>query len=504
MSEQPNILIIMCDQLTPRRLGCYGGPVPTPNLGKLAAKGVLFTQATCPTPICSPSRASMVTGLVPHTHGITHNVNRREYPAIPSPPTEEGIKAKDITMGRLLNAEGYQTHHYGKWHLLDENLSYYPDMYGEHLEYTREMAAVFREVRSRPSGLWMDWYGWALPVEVSPVLKDAIVSLGDRWQEERHREFIAKMGKLKLPVEKTFDFQVAERTIERLRNLEENPFMITCSFNSPHDPNVLPSPYYEEFAPEAIALPENFGSRESRFEKEWSRRIVADLGTDSAKEFLRIYYGSIRFIDDLTGRILDALDETGRAENTIVVFTADHGDMAGAHGMIWKSTLSFYEDVVRVPLIIRYPDKIKSSRIDPAVCITDIMPTLLELAEQPIPAQVQGISLVPCLRGCGRNTGPVYTFCERLKPDQRRTRTIAPGAIDTGAFMVRGNGWKYCRYPEGEEFLYNLIEDPEEVINLARDSRHEACGKELSSKLDAWLKTDNPKIIQELRNNRSS
>ncbi len=119
-ATQPNIILLMCDQLNASVPGCYGGPVPTPNLDRLAREGILFDRATCPFPVCSPTRASMVTGLYPHTHGITHNVNQRDYPAIGAPETEEGLKAGDITTEKLLHGAGYRTHHYGKWHLLDD------------------------------------------------------------------------------------------------------------------------------------------------------------------------------------------------------------------------------------------------------------------------------------------------------------------------------------------------------------------------------------------------
>jgi arylsulfatase A-like enzyme len=167
----------MCDQLNANVLGCYGGPVPTPNIDRLAREGVCFTDAVCPTPFCSPSRASMILGLYPHTHGIVHNVNGRDYPAIPAPQTEEGIRADDVTTEKLLHAAGYDAHHYGKWHLMDEDLPYYGDMYGEHHEYAERMQARFAEVRRRPRETWLDWYNWALPVEQSAPYRAAIEAL---------------------------------------------------------------------------------------------------------------------------------------------------------------------------------------------------------------------------------------------------------------------------------------------------------------------------------------
>lgn len=155
----PNVLILMCDQLNASVLGCYGGDVPTPNINRIAHEGVRFDNAVCPTPFCSPTRASIITGLYPHAHGIVTNVNRRDYPVIPSPMTDEGIKAADVTTEKLLHAAGYATHHYGKWHLMDEDLPYYADMYGEHHEFAAELAGPFGAVRQQERETWMDWYG---------------------------------------------------------------------------------------------------------------------------------------------------------------------------------------------------------------------------------------------------------------------------------------------------------------------------------------------------------
>jgi len=483
--NQPNILIMMCDQLNAGVLGCYGGAVPTPKIDRIANEGVLFTNTICSTPFCSPSRASMITGLYPHTHGIVSNVNRRDYPAIPSPETEEGIRNSDITTEKLLHEAGYSTHHYGKWHLLDEDLSYYTDMFGEHHEYKKIMQEYFTKVRSQPRDTWMEWYGWALPVKRSPTYQKAIEALGEKWKSAVYSEFIGKMGKLEIPLEQNFDYMVADKTIETLKSLDNRPFMITCSFNLPHDPNVVPSPYYEMFEPDEIVLPANFDCREQRFESQWSRQVVENLGEVGVREFMRIYYASVKLIDDQVGRVLEALDATGRAENTIVLFTADHGDMCGGHGMVWKSTDAFYEEVARIPFIIRYPQEIAPQQPDMVSNITDVMPTLLDFVEHPIPEHVEGNNLAPFLRRDKQpQEAPPYTFCERLAALPERRRAIEPGR--RGSFMVRSREWKYCRYADGEEMLYNLAEDAGEIENLASDPLYRQTVEELREQLNEF------------------
>jgi len=502
---RPNILILMCDQLNASALSCYGGWIPTPNLERLAGKGVTFNNATCTTPFCSPSRASLITGLYPHSHGITYNVNKIDYPAIVaaggSPPTEQGITIKDVTTEKLLKDAGYATHHYGKWHLSDTGgLPYYRDTYGEHLEYAKEMEETFRRVRRLPAYEWMDWYDWALPVTLTPAYQKAAGVRLEKWKKDGHSrfpmEFITKTGRLNLRVDQVFDYRVAERTITRLCHLGSNPFMITCSLNWPHDPNVVPSPYYDSFDPDRIKLPANFGKLEPRFEKDDSRRLVADMGDleeTGLRELLRIYAGCVQLVDDQIGRMLDTLNKTGRSDDTIVLFTGDHGDMAGGHGMFWKSTSSFYDEIARVPLIISQPGHIKPGKSDIAASLVDIMPTLLDLVGHPVPQGVQGGSFAPYLLGQGDlASAPAYSFCERVLNNPGHTRGVAPGT--PASFMVRGKGWKYVTYVEGEEYLYHLAQDPAETENLATNPAYKGQKDTLRHELETWLqKTGYPK-----------
>jgi arylsulfatase A-like enzyme len=483
--KTPNVLFFLCDQLNLRLLSCYGGPIRTPNLERLCRSGVRFDNAVCTYPLCSPNRASLVTGLYPHTHGIVYNVNNVDYPEYAGPPTEQGIDLEDHTLGKLFHQAGYDTHHYGKWHLDGSLLPYYPDPYDDQHQYAEEMAGIFRQVRRQPRSQWMKWYGWSLPVTVS----DAVVKTTDALEREAHgsslAEFVDKSGRLDLPMSEVFDVRVADHAVQRLATIGDQPFFITASFNYPHDPNVVPSPYYEMVSPQEIELPGNFNECAARFQNDWSRKMVVALGLTGLREMLRTYYTAVMLLDGQVGRVLDALERTGKAADTIVVFTTDHGDMAGGHGMFWKSTECFYEDVTRVPLIISCPSLFSSGTSQAAVSSADIMPTLLDLAGVAQPTGVEGKTLAPILeRKATETERGKFSFCERITPNQAHVRQFEPGM--RGSFMVRGDQWKYIRYWDGDEYLYDLSQDPGEAGDLAHVAQYRGRKEEMIRVLDAW------------------
>ncbi|MFB3828051.1 MAG: sulfatase [Bryobacteraceae bacterium] len=473
----PSVLVLISDQLNAGVTSVYGGPVPTPNLERLARRGLVFTEATCPAPFCSPSRASLVTGQWPHAHGIVYNCMRKDYPAAGGPATEEGITVSDTTYDSVLHARGYLTRQYGKWHLSGDSLPYYGACYGEHREYAQEMASVFAEVRRRPREQWMDWYGWALPVTIDARCRNALAQAA-RLKNERISDFIGKIGCLDLKPQQTFDYRVADHAIAAIGSAGSRPFSITCSFNWPHDPNVIPRPYYERFDPARVRLPDNHDALHPYFEND-SSRVFGKAGPGVMREFLRIYYASVAMIDEQVGRVLDALETAGRGENTIIVFTADHGDMAGGHGMAWKSTSAFYDEIVRVPLIVSAPGRVEPGRSAAAASLTDLAPTILALAGVPAPAGMQGRSLLAKPRE--------YSYCERVSANPAHTRRLAPDA--RAAIMIRGGGWKYSEYPNGTEFLYHLARDPGETCNLAAERAHASRKEKLRQLARQWQET---------------
>jgi arylsulfatase A-like enzyme len=170
-------------------------------------------------------------------------------------------------------------------------------------------------------------------------------------------------------------------------------------------------------------------------------------------------------VDAQIGRLLECLEEYGTYDDTIIVFTSDHGDMVGGHGMVWKSTHAFYEEVIGVPLIIANAPDSRSGKCDGIIGSLDLMPTMLGLTGHDIPADVQGRDFSPYMRGDVESPPKDQIFCERIPSgrDHRRFGTCKK----PGSFMVRGTRWKYMLFPDGDEYLYDLKEDPQEYENLA-------------------------------------
>lgn len=482
--KNKNILLIMCDQLNAGLLDIYGGELKTKHLNKLAQESSVFTKAYCQTPLCTPSRASIITGQYPHAHGIVNNVMLKDYPMCGGPVTEEGINNEDITTEKILWGNGYKTAHYGKWHLSGDDLEYYKNMYREHYEYVDDMNEIFCETEALDRHKYMDWYGWKMPIETTSEFKKAARQVSERWRNAgRLGDFYSKIGRLCLDVEDTYDYKVADKSINFIKNVDNTPFMLTCSFNSPHDPNIIPSPYYEKINIDDIKCDVNKFCEEY-FDGNLSKEVALQGGNEFLKEFLKVYYASILFIDDQIGRVLQALDESGKREDTIIVFLSDHGDMAGGHGMFWKSTCAFYDEVARVPLLISCNDMMAKGKYDYPIELVDVMPTLLELCNIKCDAKIHGKSLVGYVNG-SRDSSNLTAFSERLNWNENHTRENQIYRDNFG-FMIRDSEFKYCIHKlngKVKEFLYHMSDDIKEYNNQANNYQYMMVKRNLKDKL---------------------
>ena len=419
----PNVLILMSDEHNPRILGCAGDPlVRTPTLDGLAAAGVRFSAAYCQNPICVPSRVSLVSGRMPSNLATFGNTANQRY---------QGI----TTLPDVFNAAGYRTAWFGKTHWGEPRFQ----DYGGGRRLAGGKAVESEETLSR------------LP-------QDSFIS---DWPVEQNPEH--------LTANQALDFLSANR---------DRPFVLGVSFVKPHFPFTIQQRYHDLYA--GKVAPPRAGEKLIATLPSISRQEREKYGHAQATEadILRtkaIYYGMVTYVDEEFGRILRRLDELGLRDDTIIVYTADHGEMLGDRGLWYKN--SFYDGSATIPFIWSYPRLIPRGRVvaTPAMNL-DVFPTLCALAGLPAPAGLEGSSLLPVMRGevDGR---------DRIALSENYRGNFA-------GRMLRTDRWKYFFYTGGEEYLYDLAADPGEENNLAADPAHGALVAELKARASAgWVQS---------------
>jgi choline-sulfatase len=426
-AKAPNILILMADQMAPAFLPIYGHPlVRAPNIEALARSGVVFDSAYCASPLCAPSRASFMSGLLPSRTRVYDNA--AEFGA-------------DIpTFAHALRARGYRTLLSGKMHFcgpdqlhgFEERLT--TDIYPADFNWTPD----WDRPEHRPS-----WYHNMSSVrDAGPCVRSNQLDFDD---------------------EAAF---MAERAIFDLaRSRDRRPFLLTASFSHPHDPFAVPQRYWDLYRDEDIEMPAPGAARDPH-----SRRLrhvcamEAEPVTEAqARAARRAYYGAIAYVDDLIGRLMEALRLAGLAEDTIVVLASDHGEMLGERGLWYK--MSFLEGGCRVPLVIAAPGRFEPRRVAASASLVDLMPTLIELSGgnvQSLGLGLDGRSLAPHLRGAGGHDEAIGEY-------------LAEGAI-APIVMIRRGRFKFIHSPADPDQLFDLAHDPGELENLADDPAHAALG----------------------------
>ncbi|MCW0001490.1 choline-sulfatase [Pararhizobium sp. YC-54] len=429
---KPNILMIVVDQLTSFVLRSYGGGVcKTPHLDKLAEQGVVFENMYCNYPLCSPSRAALMTGRLPSRIGAYDN--GAELPA--SMPT----------FAHYLRSQGYYTAISGKMHFIG------PDQFHGYEE--RLTTEIY------PAD-----FGW------TPVTSYSEADVDD---ERRYAagtsttETVRDSGPAARTMQIDYDEEVCHRAVQEIfmqaRHGDGRPFALTVSFTHPHDPYVTTREYWNRYTEDEIDRPRvPFVGPSER--DPHSEALFYHYGQDKApiddetyKRARRGYYGMISYCDDLVGRLISALADAGVDKNTVVIFTSDHGDMIGERGMWFKKTL--FEPAVAVPLLIWAPQMFEPGRVASPVSLIDILPTLNELAggsAADLVTEIDGRSLLPALLKRPFENRPV--FSEHID-----------GGTKAPRLMVREGGWKLVHSRSYPTQLYNLADDPLELKDLSDD-----------------------------------
>ena len=449
-----NVLFLMTDELHYRALSAMGNRcISTPHMDRIGREGVRFQNATCVTPYCSPSRASIITGLYPHAHGILSNVGdgKRGQPAL-SPNAHANTET-------ILHRLGYATEHRGKWHLSGTSdfaagntgdfACYEPWNY---LGKTDEEYKKFLDTRlpaSQFAGHPSPGKYLGRPVEMIPAMEKAYRAI--QADRQGYWAYIAIVGRSVIPPALLPETRITDEALRLLKQHAHERFMITVSWSPPHDLWTIPEPYYSMVDRRKVEL------RGRRDPSDWctagfSQRLGNLAGDEGLREFVAVYYGMVKYIDDQVGRILGELDKLGLAQNTLVIFTTDHGDMVGAHGCIGKCTDGYSDDLVRIPLFMRLPGTIKAGTVvRQPVSQVDLMPTILDYVGQPPPEHIHGQSARPLIEGRGVPWRD-YAFCQRANESR----------------MLRTEQYKYVLVRGGKRAaLYDLRRDPDENCNLA-------------------------------------
>ena len=457
-AKRPNILWICTDQQRYDTIGMLGyDHVDTPHIDRLAAEGVAFTHAFCQSPICTPSRGSFLTGMYPSAVHVNGNGNDffPEHPPL---------------VTRLLAEAGYDCGLIGKLHL----------------------ASAYQRIEPRINDGYRYWQYSHAPRDNWPQGHD----YADWVREKGHSLKELARDPSGVPAELHQTTWCAEKTIEFLSEERQGPWLASVNVYDPHPPFNPPEAYRNLFDPAQMPNPLFRDSDLEQQEKlaavdfqsqgrhpdeldisspvipmAWKpsegqpkmdgKQIGGEITTRRDAQTLRAAYcAMIKLIDDQVGRILKALEESGQRDDTVIIFTSDHGEMLGDHGLIQKGC-RFYEGLVRVPLIFSYPGRFREGWVsDALVEVTDKVPTLLELAGLEVPERIQGRSLLPLLTG-------------RTEMDEHReaVRCEYYDALDmpdgTFATMYRDRRHKLVVYHgHGLGELYDLMNDPGEFENL--------------------------------------
>ena len=439
MTRRPNILLMIADDHRYSAIHACGDPaVQTPVLDRLIEQGVCFDRnyhfGGLVGAVCVPARACLMTGNNPFRALASKDLSDRAG--------LQTINPHLPTLPEVLRREGYHTHHVGKWH---------NDKQSFHRSFEGGAKIFFRGMSDH----------WQVPVQdFDPTgeYPQSAMYIGESFSTE----------------------MFGDAAIRFLRDYsKEEPFFLYCAFTAPHDPRVPPPEYAALYNPDDIPLPPNY-LPEHPFDNGEMRNRDESLAPwprtpEIARRHIADYYGMITHLDMKIGQILDALTETGRAADTIVIYTADHGLAVGQHGLLGKQNM--YEHSARVPAILRGPSLPAGRRFSALTYTPDLFPTLCDLTGTPVPETVETQSVLPLVRGA--QTPWRDHVCGVYKDVQR---------------MVAEERWKLIRYYRSDTSqvgtdriqLFDLAEDPWERHDLSADPGREAEVSRLAGKLDAW------------------
>lgn len=444
-AKQPNVLIVLCDDLRWNALGCTGHPhIKTPAIDRLASEGAVLRNSFCTTSLCSPSRASILSGLYAHAHGVTNNFT--EYPsALASFP-------------RQLQSAGYETAYIGKWHMGEENDSPRPGFdwfvthrgQGQYFDTEFNINGTGRQV-------------------IKGYYTTVVTDMAENWIKDRSRE---------------------------------KPWMMILGHKAPHS-FYFPEPKYAKaFEHVEVNYPHSAFQLQSKPQWlkqrlttwhgiygplfEWRKEFpdTTAAGVLDFQAMVRAYWGTILSVDDSVGRLTELLRRRGELDDTVILFMGDNGLLEGEHGMVDKRTM--HEASIRIPMIMRFPKAISAGKkVEQQVLTVDIAPTVCELASAPPLPAIHGRSMVRLLRDGDPDWRKAWFYHYNYEKQFPYTPNVRGIRTDT---------WKLIRYPHGDgqadrhtAELYDLQSDPLELNNLIEDPRQRERVADLSGQLQQLM-----------------
>jgi len=472
--ERKNVLLIISDQHRQDAMSfrCKG-IVKTPNMDRLFSRGVTFDKAVSPAPLCGPARASIFSGLYPHqARGILEEEDlgaRDEMDC--GILTDMMINSTSLREQPLLTApfkdENYYTAYAGKWHLGNDIITnWFDSAWGyDNTQYTDWLAE-----NNLPEK------GWSLK---EPEVRS-------------HRNPPMSVPRTKPSPVKGEDFNdawITDLALNYLRERpEDKPFFVSCGFNGPHPPFMIPEPWYSMYDPDEIPEPENFfpceGEPDCKKES-FYRQLWKDHGDDwdAWKKSVAVYYGFVSYIDHQIGRLLEELENQGVLDDTLIIYTSDHGEMLGQHGLWHK--MQAYEESFRVPLLFSAPWLAQGARSSATASLLDIAPTILGQQGFSVPESYEGRDLSPWLNNPEQRDDRTYLFGEQ-KP-------LGPFHKEVSWRMVTDNRYKLIWNCHDKTELYDLERDPSEKNNLSGTAACSDIEKRLGNELQDWMiRTEDP------------
>lgn len=435
-TEKLNFLVIMADQLSAKALPFWGrSPAKVPNVSRLFDEGVVFNSAYCNSPLCAPSRFSMLSGQLPSRIGAYDNACE--------------FTSETPTLAHYLRRGGYRTILSGKMHFIgadqlhgfEERLT--TDIYPADFGWTPDWARF----ADRPT-----WYH----------SMDSVLTAGTAVRTNQ------------LDYDEEVVFTTRRKLFDIARGHDQRPFLLMASLTHPHDPYAIPKRYWDLYDPADIELPQPLPPEAQDPHSLRLRHVCGNdldpVSDEQVRAARRAYYGAISFVDEQIGVLLETLRETGLDKSTVVILCSDHGEMLGERGLWYK--MNFFEGAARIPLIVSAPGRFAHRQVDASVSLIDLLPTLLDLAglEAAGAAPIDGQSLVPHLRG-------------EAEYDQVIGEYLGEGAL-APIVMIRRDRYKFIHSPADPDQLYDLVDDPQELRNLAGDPAHAALIAQLRDEAD--------------------